>query len=1010
MSTKKQPDWLDPATNNEETTYTSTNTLEVYNSLTRCKVNFTPKKEKHIKWYNCGPTVYDSAHIGHARVYVTVDYIRRILSEYFNYNILYVMNITDIDDKIILRARQNHLFNKLKESTDSLSQDLIDKVKTALNDFKKVRLGVDTNGVVNDQSKSDPKYLLYANSFRETVKAVVSAEFSFEDGDLSKKTAHQFLNESQDVISDWMDREHGASVTDSKIFRSSAAHWEQDFMEDMESLNVRPCDILTRVSEYVPEIITYVKKIVDNGYAYEADESVYFDTDLFDGKKDHHYAKLQPWSAGNEGLIEEGEGSLGVKLSGKKNKSDFALWKKSKPGEPSWNSPWGQGRPGWHIECSVMASEVLGDNMDIHSGGIDLAFPHHDNELAQSEAYHECKQWVNYFLHVGHLHIEGQKMSKSLKNFITIKQALKKYTSRQLRLCFLLHQWDSKLDFKDSVMTEAKTVDNTINNFFINVKALINEHKISMFESDGTHKYHDSEKELINFLYEKQLSIDEALCDSFNTPNAMNEILELINKTNVYLSSGRKKINMNVVETIAKFITKILRIFGLVENQSLDEIGFGSSSLVSSGQEKNTEDIILPYLRVLSSFRDNIRDLARQGKDHSEFLALSDKLRDNDLAELGVLLDDQEDGKALVKLVDPEGMFKDVKDENGEIAYSEFDEQFGFSISMKNLQCSFRVTPSMNLRYLHNYMTFRMKMHSKSDEDNSEISETTKVETSTAKLKKDWSSVQDINGNTSTFGTRILENKDDVYKHNAWDNVVWDEEQENHAKERIKKQSSQQMPLDDQTADYWNTFYQHNTNKFFKDRQWLKVEFPELFDVIESNAGNKKVFEIGCGAGNTLFPLSGLNKNPELFIYACDFSSTAIEVIKNSTEYNQEQSKAFVWDLTNQDIPEYIEPGSLDIVVLIFVMSAIRPQDWSQAVENIYKMLKPGGLVLFRDYGRYDMVQLRFKEGRMISDNFYVRGDGTRAYFFTSDRRLIVNRHRKLQMYRIWLQGKFRKR
>jgi len=223
----------------------------------------------------------------------------------------------------------------------------------------------------------------------------------------------------------------------------------------MTRLHVREPDTLTRVTEYVPEIVSFVEGIVKNGYAYESEGSVYFDTASFD-KADHHtYAKLEPWSKGNRELLEDGEGK-GVlhstkkrpqysqlvagsltKKKGARAPSDFALWKASREGEPSWPSPWGAGRPGWHIECSVMASAILGNNMDIHSGGIDLAFPHHDNEMAQSEvmkpihpfqnivltlsqAYHDCPAWVNYFLHTGHLHIEGLKMSKSLKNFITI--------------------------------------------------------------------------------------------------------------------------------------------------------------------------------------------------------------------------------------------------------------------------------------------------------------------------------------------------------------------------------------------------------------------------------------------------------------------------------------------------------------------------------------------------------------------------------------------------------------
>lgn len=258
------------------------------------------------------------------------------------------------------------------------------------------------------------------------------------------------------------------------------------------------------MSEYVPEIITYVEKIIANGYAYAADGSVYFDTASFDGQKGHCYAKIEPWSKGNKALIEDGEGSLGAKLQGKRSPNDFALWKASKPGEPVWDSPWGKGRPGWHIECSVMASAVLGDNMDIHSGGIDLAFPHHDNELAQAEAYFDCYQWVNYFLHAGHLHVEGQKMSKSLKNFITIQEALKEYSARQLRIFFLLHQWNARMDYKKSSMHEAIQMETTIKNFFDLVNALTDRvnsdgSRGATTLQDGTlsHRIRDTEKELL---------------------------------------------------------------------------------------------------------------------------------------------------------------------------------------------------------------------------------------------------------------------------------------------------------------------------------------------------------------------------------------------------------------------------------------------------------------------------------------------------------------------------------
>ncbi|KAL4214280.1 methyltransferase [Rhizopus microsporus] len=307
--------------------------------------------------------------------------------------------------------------------------------------------------------------------------------------------------------------------------------------------------------------------------------------------------------------------------------------------------------------------------------------------------------------------------------------------------------------------------------------------------------------------------------------------------------------------------------------------------------------------------------------------------------------------------------------------------------------------------------------------------------------KKRTSSVLDVTEPeiSSKFGSRILTEDNDVFKHNAWDHVEWDEEQEAMAKEKVKQQLEHPVPEEEQEqyynnpAEYWDKFYQKNENKFFKDRNWLKVEFPELFSTSEAGAGKKRVFEIGCGAGNTMYPLLEQSENPDLFVYAADYSKTAIDVVQGNRHYDTSRSLAFVWDLASDEIPKEIEPESIDIIVLIFVLSALSPSQWAQAIKNIHKMLKPGGLVLFRDYGRYDLAQLRFKKNRLLKENFYIRGDGTRVYFFTSeeigemfgkeeegkqlfkieqnavDRRLIVNRMRKLKMYRVWLQGKFRK-
>ncbi|RUP50856.1 hypothetical protein BC936DRAFT_137380 [Jimgerdemannia flammicorona] len=667
----QQPPWHKPVPSD-------LSVLKLQNSLTKTKTEFIPKDGRRVTWYNCGPTVYDASHIGHARNYLTMDILRRVLEEYFKYDVLFVQNITDIDDKIIVRARQAYIYTQYKDSVLALSPALISEVRQAWRFYAESKLAK-INGAVAEAIadwkqfesnltpeeltkavKVEEKFKMHVAALKSSHNALVLADKEIAAGDNSKESADRLIEASKDVLATWLDKQRGAEVNDPRIFRDLPAFWEADFFGDMESLNIRPPDIQTRVSEYVPEIITYVQKIVDNGYAYVADGSVYFDTARYDAHDEHHYAKLEPWSRGNIELIEDGEGSLGAKLQGKWNANDFALWKKSKPGEPKWGSPWGDGRPGWHIECSVMASQVLGNNMDIHSGGVDLAFPHHDNELAQAEAYFDCAQWVNYFLHAGHLHVEGQKMSKSLKNFISIKEALKKYSPRQLRLFFLMHQWDAKIDFGESSMHETISLEATINNFFVNIKALGHELRGSGSRcndelQDGglMHRYREAEKDLIELLSQKQRAVHVALCDSINTPAVLTEIMELITKTNIYLSAkSMRGVNLHVVEKVAKWITGIIKVFGLSDGGP--EIGFSAHG--QSGT--NIEEAVMPYLRTLSAFRDNVRDMAREQKPHTDFLKLSDKLRDVDLVDLGVSLDDQEDGKALVKLVPREDLIK----------------------------------------------------------------------------------------------------------------------------------------------------------------------------------------------------------------------------------------------------------------------------------------------------------------------------------------------------------------
>lgn len=243
-------------------------------------------------------------------------------------------------------------------------------------------------------------------------------------------------------------------------------------------------------------------------------------------------------------------------------------------------------------------------------------------------------------------------------------------------------------------------------------------------------------------------------------------------------------------------------------------------------------------------------------------------------------------------------------------------------------------------------------------------------------------------------------------------------------------------------ASWWNKFYKNNAGNFFKDRKWLQQEFPILTEIMKEEHGPVTLLEVGAGAGNTAFPILNHNRNPSLKIHACDYSKTAVDVMRNSDQYNTGQigvMQADFWDAASADeLPPGLTEASVDIVMMIFIFSALEPFQWDQAVRNIYKVLKPGGLLCFRDYGHGDLAQVRFKKGRYMEENFYVRGDGTRVYFFKQedltkiwtgrspdevlredahfeqldlgvDRRLIVNRSKQLKMYRCWMQGRFQK-
>jgi len=463
--------------------------LVVLNSLCDTKVPFVPREgpdSRRVTWYNCGPTVYDAAHMGHARNYLSVDIIRRVLTDWFGYEVTLCMNITDVDDKIIKRARQGHVLacyatEARAAGADACRARCAEAAATAATsaEAKERLLSEEAEGMARARAEGGTSApdgraaaaaaeaaagaALVARQARDAASALASLSADASVDSLLAPDAPW-----RDALAAHLDAERGASVTDPAIFRAHAARFERSFLDDMASLAIRPPTVMPRVSEYVPDIVAYVDRLVRGGMAYSVDDaqaadsnakSVYFDTEEFRASG-HRYGKLAPWCVGVASLAAEGEvggtTSVNAARGGKRSTADFALWKASKRGEPAWPSPWGPGRPGWHIECSAMARAVLGRRMDVHSGGSDLRFPHHTNEMAQAEAYHHldrsgkaeragnassgalddgnaapagcdevdadspggrggccpsgCGQWVDYFFHTGHLHIEAGQL------------------------------------------------------------------------------------------------------------------------------------------------------------------------------------------------------------------------------------------------------------------------------------------------------------------------------------------------------------------------------------------------------------------------------------------------------------------------------------------------------------------------------------------------------------------------------------------------------------------------
>jgi len=417
--------------------------MKLYNTLTRQKEEFIPLEPGKVKMYSCGPTVYNYFHIGNARPFIIFDTLRRYL-EYRGYEVDFVQNFTDVDDKIINRANEE--------------------------------------GITPDE------------------------------------------------------------VSDKYI---------KEYFTDADGLGIKRATIHPRVTDNMKEIIDFVKDLEDKGYAYAVDGDVYFDTQKFD-----EYGKLSKQN------LEELEAGARIDINDKKkHPMDFALWKAKKEGEPGWVSPWGEGRPGWHIECSVMSCRHLGETIDIHSGGQDLIFPHHENEIAQSEA-RNGKAFARYWIHNGYININNEKMSKSKGNFFTVRDISKEFDLEVVRFFMLSAHYRNPVNFSDEMLRQSEA----------GLERLYNtKGKLEFIIEKANGELNNSEKNLLEEISSFKERFIEAMDDDINTADAVSVIFELARfiNTNVNESSSldfAKKCYDMFIE-----LTGVLNIVSKNKNESLDE-------------------------------------------------------------------------------------------------------------------------------------------------------------------------------------------------------------------------------------------------------------------------------------------------------------------------------------------------------------------------------------------------------------------------------------------------------
>ncbi|WP_138420197.1 cysteine--tRNA ligase [Aquibacillus sediminis] len=418
-------------------------TIKIYNTLTRQKEPFQTIEEGKVRMYVCGPTVYNYIHIGNARPAIVFDTVRRYL-EYRGYDVQYVLNFTDVDDKII-------------------------------------------------------------------------------------KAANELGEEVQDVADRYIDA----------------------YMDDVQALGVKKAVHHPRVTETMDDIIVFIKQLIEKGYAYAADGDVYFKTRSFED-----YGNLSHQS------IDELRSGARIQVGEKKDDPlDFTLWKQAKPGEIAWDSPWGRGRPGWHIECSAMAKKYLGETIDIHAGGQDLAFPHHENEIAQSEACNNAT-FANYWMHNGYINIDNEKMSKSLGNFVLAHDLIQKHDPQVVRFFMLSVHYRNPINFSEKLLEGAKNSLERIKNAYQNL-----EHR----KQASTNLEQDKNEWLEKIDTYKQRFIQE-MDDDFNTANAIAVLFDVTKDANVYLES--KQTSTQVIEAFQGLLETLANVLGIQlveETELLDE-------------------------------------------------------------------------------------------------------------------------------------------------------------------------------------------------------------------------------------------------------------------------------------------------------------------------------------------------------------------------------------------------------------------------------------------------------